>query len=68
MKETLRRAVRTFFQAAIGYLSANIVYVVSSGTDFELIKTGLMTVGLSAIAAGLAALMNLPAKESEETK
>lgn len=60
MKEMLKRSARTFVQAMVGYLSVNIVYAVSSSTDINVIKTSLLGVLISAIAAGLAALMNMP--------
>lgn len=60
-KEMLRRAFRTFIQAAFSYLSVNLVYVVSGAeNDFNLIKDGLLCLQISATAAGLAAVMNLP--------
>lgn len=64
MKEWLRRALRTFLQAALGYASANIVAFVS-GVDFSDVSTISMAVtGLVAatVAAGFAAVMNLEKK------
>lgn len=61
MKETIFRAGRTFIQAAVGYFAANFaLYVGQDFTDFSVLKTVLLGVGVSAIAAGLAAVMNLP--------
>ena len=66
MKETIKRAMRTFVQAAAGYIAANLaLYIGTDFSDFNVLKTVLMTVGVSAIAAGLAAVMNLPKKEGE---
>lgn len=70
-KEMLRRALRTFLQAAISYISVNFVYTVSGAeNDLNLIKDGLLCLQISATAAGLAAVMNLPksqkAPETEE--
>ena len=63
MKETIKRAVRTFWQAFAGYVSVNIVVAVSStGNDTTALKTALTGLVVAAIAAGLAALMNLPVK------
>lgn len=55
--ECARRAVRTFFQAAAG----SLVVSLSSGTSVTtaLIQSAI----LSAIAAGIAALMNLNEEE-----
>ena len=52
MSEWLYRALRTFGQAAAGYIAANIVRL--SITDSEAVKT----VVASAVAAGIAAVMN----------
>ncbi len=61
MKETMKRAARTFVQAAVGYLAANLVACAGSDfSDWSVVKTALMGLGVSAVAAGLAAVMNLP--------
>lgn len=66
MKETIKRALRTFVQAAVGYIATNFVmYAGSDFSDMSVVKTVLVGLGVSAIAAGLAAVMNLPKKESE---
>lgn len=67
MKETLKRAARTFVQAAVGYIAANFVmYAGSDFSDLSVLKTVLMGLGVSAVAAGLAAVMNLPKAEGDE--
>ncbi len=67
MKETVRRAVRTFFQAAAGYLAANIAVTFSGVADGrDTLKSALVIVAASAVACGLAAVMNLPKKNVEE--
>ena len=56
-KEWLRRTIRTFVQAAIGY-----VVIVVPNIDFadtSALKTTLIGVGVSAVAAGAAAVMNI---------
>ena len=64
MKEMFRRAGRTFLQAAVGYIAANLVCVISTNTDnYDYLKNALIGLGVSAIAAGLAAMMNLPKSE-----
>lgn len=60
-KELIRRTLRTFAQTALGYISINLVYVVSgAGEDFDALKSGLLGLLISAVSAGLAAIMNLP--------
>ena len=53
-KECLRRAWRTFIQAAVAYITVNIVLIDFSGEKSAV--TGLI---VAAVAAGLAAVMNL---------
>lgn len=56
-KETAKRAGRTFLQTAIGYIAVNLSIVdFSAGAD--VIKSALCGVAVSAIAAGIAAVMN----------
>ena len=52
-KEWLRRTVRTFIQTAAGYISVNIM-----ATDLT-VKSAVMGLAVSAVAAGIAAAMNL---------
>lgn len=66
-KETFKRMARTFGQAAAGYIIANLCVIdLSSGKDVA--KSALIGLGVSAVAAGLSAVMNLqsPAKAEEE--
>ena len=68
MKEWLYRALRTFFQAASGYLAANLVTVLSDadpsdGSAWERVLCGLIT---AAVAAGIAAVMNRQKREEED--
>ena len=62
MKETIRRAFRTFVQTAIGYIVTNIAILsdpeILQNTD--ILKTTIIGLIISAISAGLAAVMNLP--------
>lgn len=60
MKEMLIRALRTFAQAAVGYISVNIAATIGGVNEMGLLKTTLIGLGVSAVAAGLAAVMNLP--------
>ena len=57
-KNCVRRAIRTFFQTAIGYLAVNIA-VVDFSADRAALKSCLVGLGVSAISAGIAAVMNL---------
>ena len=66
MKEWLYRSARTFAQAVLGYLAANLLAAL---TDVDLSNRTVFTNALfglfaAAVAAGLSAVMNLsPAKE-----
>lgn len=61
MKNWIKRALRTFLQAAVGYLVVAVPAVDFSG-DGKAVKTALIGIGVSAVAAGLAAAMNLKEK------
>lgn len=57
MKEWKRRAIRTFFQTAVGYM-----LVAVPALDFSekaTLKPALVGIGVSAVAAGIAAVMNI---------
>lgn len=62
MKIWLKRALRTFLQTAIGYLAVNIA-VVDFSADKAALKSCLVGLGVSAISAGVAAIMNLKEEE-----
>ena len=62
-QETVRRAVRTFAQTAVAYIAVNIAVI--DFTETAAIKSALIGLGVSAIAAGLAALMNLEPAEAD---
>lgn len=64
MKEWVKRALRTFGQAAAGYLIAVVPNV-----DFEntsALKTTLIGIAVSSIAAGIAAVMNMDLNHKKE--
>ena len=70
MKEWLYRALRTFGQAMLGYLTANLLAVVteadvSNPTGFANTLLGLFA---AAVAAGLAAVMNWKKGETTDDK
>ena len=57
-KNCVRRAIRTFFQTAIGYLAVNVA-VVDFSADKAALKSCLVGLGVSAVSAGIAAAMNV---------
>lgn len=57
-KETWRRALRTFIQAAAAYIAANL-FVVDFTAEGEVLTSALIGLAVSALAAGLSAAMNL---------
>lgn len=56
-KVYVRRALRTFLQTAVGYLAVNI-----AATDIN-VKSAVMGLVISAISAGIAAVMNLKGEQ-----
>ncbi|MDD6728453.1 MAG: hypothetical protein PUE08_04440 [Eubacteriales bacterium] len=64
-KQTVRRALRTFIQTALGYIAVNIA-IVDFSAEKEILKSALIGVGVSAVSAGLSAVMNLEKKENCE--
>ncbi|PWM43105.1 MAG: hypothetical protein DBX47_07340 [Clostridiales bacterium] len=65
MKEWLRRALRTFLQTAIGYITTNLAVAAVDWNDFNVVKSVLIGFVISGIAAGIAAVMNLHGSESK---
>ena len=63
-KETWRRALRTFLQAAVSYIAVNLC-VVDFGSEGEVLTSALIGLGASALAAGIAAVMNMEKPEAE---
>ena len=57
MKTWIKRALRTFVQTAVGYISVSIV-TVDFSADRSAVRTALIGVAVSAAAAGMAAVMN----------
>lgn len=57
MRNWIKRAIRTFAQTAFGYISVNIV-AVDWSADRSVVKTAVIGLGISAMAAGLSAVMN----------
>ena len=52
-KTYVKRALRTFLQTAVGYIAVNI-----AATDLS-VKSAIIGLAVSAVAAGVAAVMNL---------
>ena len=67
MTNWIKRAVRTFVQTAIGYISVNVV-AVDWTADRSVIRTAIIGVGVSAVAAGLAAAINFLEDENKKFK
>ena len=57
-KETWRRALRTLLQVSISYIAANL-FTVDFTAEGEVIKSALVGLLVSALAAGIAAVMNM---------
>jgi hypothetical protein len=53
MKTWAKRSLRTFLQTAVGYIAVNI-----AATDLT-VKSAVLGLAVSAVSAGLAAVMNL---------
>ena len=65
-KPVIKRALRTFFQAFIGYISVALVGAVSGIDSWDTAKMALSGMIVSAIAAGIAAVMNRNELTTEE--
>ena len=61
-KETLRRAGRTFVQAAVSYIAVNIAIIDFNAAE-DVLKSALIGLAVSAMSAGIAAVMNLEKPE-----
>lgn len=57
MKNWVKRALRTFVQAAVSYVLVAVPTIDFS--NVSAIKTAVVGLGVSAIAAGIAAVMNI---------
>ena len=63
-QQTINKAIRTFIQTAIGYAAVNIVAIDFSASK-QVLKTALVGLGVSAVSAGIAAVMNLEEKNND---
>lgn len=60
-KNTLKKAMRTFIQTAVGYIAVNIA-VVDFSAEKSALKSALVGIAVSAASAGICAAMNLERK------
>ena len=69
MKEWLYRALRTFGQAMLGYLAANLVATVTDVdlSDRSVLINTLLGLFAASVAAGLAAVMNREKKAKDDS-
>ena len=58
MKTWIKRSYRTFMQTAVGYIAVNVA-TLDFTEDGEVLKSAVIGLGVSAVAAGIAAVMNL---------
>ena len=58
MKDILIRALKTFWQAALAYLLADVTVLTSLMVDHSAWRSALVTLGIGALAAGLSAAWN----------
>ena len=64
MKEMMIRSIRTFFEAAIGYICANVAVAFTEDTsDMNVAKAALVGLLVSSVVAGVAAVLNMPKKK-----
>lgn len=63
-KNSVKRALRTFVQAAVAYFTVNIA-LINFDSEKNAIKSALIGLAVSTLAAGLAAVMNLEGKEDD---
>ena len=66
-KETLFRAGRTFLQSALAYLAVNVV-VIDFSDGKEAVRSAVIGLSVSAVAAGLSAVMNLERKVTDSNE
>lgn len=57
MKNWVKRTIRTFVQSAVGYIAVAVPNIDFSSVSA--IKTAVVGLGVSAIAAGISAVMNI---------
>lgn len=63
-RDTIYRALKTFIQSALAYITVNVMYVNFSGSRLE-DKTAILGLLVATLSAGFAGIMNLE-KEDED--
>lgn len=63
-RDTIYRALKTFIQSALAYMTVNVMYVNFSGNKLE-DKTAILGLLVATLSAGFAGIMNLE-KEDED--
>lgn len=58
VKDVLVRALKTFWQAALAYVFADVSVLQGALSDWNVGKRVLVTIGIGAAAAGLSAVYN----------
>ena len=66
-KETLRRMLRTFLQAAFGFLASTGIAVLTTN-EYNVSRSVIIGLLGSALAAGMAAVMNLEQPTSDNAE
>jgi hypothetical protein len=59
MKNWVKRAVRTFVQSAVGYVAVAVPAIDWTSSGRATLKTALVGLGVSAVSAGISAVMNI---------
>ena len=61
-EDGVKRVMRTFFQAALAYITVNLA-LIDFSEEKATVKAAVTGLAVSAVAAGLAAVMNLERRE-----
>lgn len=61
-KNTIKRALRTFIQTALGYVAVNCA-VIDFSAEKQVLKSAVVGLCVSAVSAGISAVMNIEKKE-----
>jgi hypothetical protein len=59
MKNWVKRAARTFIQSAVGYVAVAVPAIDWTSSGRATLKTALVGIGVSAVSAGISAVMNI---------